>query len=150
LYVSEAFNKGGVPISNKILRFTVKPDGTLGDKTVFRDFAKYGTAYSDVDGMRTDTSGNLYVTRYADGKIVLLSPAGSILKSFQLPFAHITNLELGGKDGKTLVAVGGCGPGPVSKTKQPATKGCAQVVGAQATPGRAWQMLQDGLPAKLG
>jgi hypothetical protein len=55
--VSEAFNKGGVPVANKVLRFAVKPDGTLGDKVVFKDFAADGTAYSDVDGMRTDTAG---------------------------------------------------------------------------------------------
>lgn len=57
LYVSEAFNKGGIPVSNKVLRFTLKPDGTLGDKSVFKDFGAEGSAYSDVDGMRTDTAG---------------------------------------------------------------------------------------------
>lgn len=59
LYVSEAFNKGGVPTSNKILRFTLKPDGTLGDKEVFKDFGAEGSGYSDVDGMRADTAGGV-------------------------------------------------------------------------------------------
>jgi len=90
------------------------------------------------------------VTRYADGKIVMLSPAGATLKTFQLPFSHITNLEMGGADGKTLVAVGGCGPGPVSQTKQRATKGCVETLRVDAAPGRAWQMLQDGVPKQLG
>ena len=89
-------------------------------------------------------AGNLYVTRYADGKIVLLSPSGATLNSYQLPFAHITNLELGGPDGKTLVAVGGCGP------KKPATKGCVQTLRVDKAPGRAWSMLQQGLPKTLG
>lgn len=57
--MSEAFNKGGNPISNKILRFTLKPDGTLGEKVVFKDFGPEGSAYSDVDGMRVDTAGGL-------------------------------------------------------------------------------------------
>lgn len=55
--MSEAFNKGGIPVSNKVLRFTLQPDGTLGDVVVFKDFGAEGTAYSDVDGMRTDTAG---------------------------------------------------------------------------------------------
>lgn len=202
LYVSEAFNKGGVPVSNKVLRFTLRPDGSLGDKVVFKDFAADGTAYSDVDGMRTDTAGgpglghalcmcigmgtaraagcragcvaeqqrvtcraacvmvkghpvcclcagNLFVSRYDDGQIVMLSPAGATLKTFQLPFSVITNLEMGGKDGRTLVAVGGCGPGPRRKTKKDPSKGCVEVLKADAAPGRAWQMLQDGLPKQL-
>lgn len=91
-------------------------------------------------------AGNLYAARYNDAKIEMMSPAGKVLKTIQLPFAHVTNLELGGEDGKTLVAVGGCGPGPVSKTGQRATKGCVKVRKVDGAPGRAWQMLQDGLP----
>jgi sugar lactone lactonase YvrE len=91
-------------------------------------------------------AGNLYVTRYNDAKIELMSPDGLVLKTFQLPFAHLTNLELGGQDGKTLVVVGGCGPGPVSQTGQPATKGCVEMMRVDGAPGRAWSMLQEGLP----
>jgi sugar lactone lactonase YvrE len=79
----------------------------------------------------------------------MLSPAGATLKTFSLPFSVITNLEMGGKDGRTLVAVGGCGPGPRRKTKRDPTKGCVEVLKVDAAPGRAWQMLQDGLPKQL-
>jgi sugar lactone lactonase YvrE len=91
-------------------------------------------------------AGNLYVTRVDDSKIVMLSPTGATLKTFQLPFSVVSNLELGGKDGKTLVAVGGCGPGPRHKTKQDPTQGCVRTLRVDTAPGRAWQMLQDGLP----
>lgn len=90
------------------------------------------------------------MTRYADGKIVMLSPTGATLKTLQLPFSFITNLELGGKDGKALVAVGGCGSGPRHTTKQDPTKGCVETLRVDAAPGRAWQMLQDGLPKNMG
>lgn len=92
------------------------------------------------DYTRTHT-GNLYVTRYKDGQIVMLSPSGATLKTFQLPLSVITNLEMGGKDGKTLVAVGRC-----ANTK---TRGCVELRKVEAAPGRAWQMLQDGLPKPM-
>eukprot|EP00878_Enallax_costatus_P022400 GHUV01023759.1.p1 GENE.GHUV01023759.1~~GHUV01023759.1.p1 ORF type:complete len:330 (+),score=44.48 GHUV01023759.1:373-1362(+) len=63
LYVSEAFNKAGTPVSNKILRYVLHPDGTLGTRTVLYDFAVNKASNVDIDGMRTDTAGNLYVTR---------------------------------------------------------------------------------------
>jgi hypothetical protein len=59
LYVSEAFNHNGIPNSNKILRFTLNQDGTLGEKIVFRDLAADGSIATDVDGMRADMAGGL-------------------------------------------------------------------------------------------
>lgn len=61
--MSEAFNKAGAPVSNKILRYTLKSDGTLGTKIVFYDFAVNDASSVDIDGMKTDMAGNLYVTR---------------------------------------------------------------------------------------
>lgn len=87
--------------------------------------------------------GNLYVTRYADGNIVLLSPSGATLKTIQLPLSTISNVELGGADGKLLIGVGRC-------AKPDTTRGCVATAKADAAPGRAWSMLQAGKPARMG
>ncbi|WIA38811.1 hypothetical protein OEZ86_002093 [Tetradesmus obliquus] len=141
LYVSEAFNRGGRPVSNKIWRYTLKPDGTLGAKTLFFDFAQDGTANVDVDGMRTDTKGNLYVTRNEGQAVVKFSPSGKILKKFTLNFSAPTNLELGGPQGKTLYVVGRCGIG----VPWGSGSGCVQQFSVEA-PGRALTLLQQGKP----
>lgn len=139
--MSEAFNKGGSPASNKIWRYTLKPDGSLGAKTLFFDFATDSSSNVDIDGMRDDTAGNLYVTRNNGQQVVKISPDGKILDRYQLNFSSPTNLELSGKDGKTLYVVGRCGLG----TPYGSGSGCIQSFQV-TTPGRAFTMLQRGLP----
>ncbi|KAF6262320.1 hypothetical protein COO60DRAFT_1458642 [Scenedesmus sp. NREL 46B-D3] len=141
LYVSESFNSGGRPISNKIWRYSLKPDGTLGSKTLFFDFQQDGTATIDIDGMRSDTKGNLYVTRHEGQAVVKFSPSGKTLKKFSLKFSAATNLELGGPQGKTLYVVGRCGVG----VPWGAGAGCVQQFKVEA-PGRALTLLQQGKP----
>jgi hypothetical protein len=139
LFISEAFNKGGRPVSNKIWRYALKADGTLGTRELFFDFAKDGTAHVDVDGMRLDTAGNLYVTRNEGKEVAVLSPAGTILRKIPLPFSAPTNLEFGGPDGKTLVVVGRCGV----DTSYGSGLGCIAKFQVP-NPGRYWSQLQKG------
>jgi hypothetical protein len=147
LYVSEAFNSRGRPVSNKIWRYTLKPDGTLGAKTLFYDLAKDGSANVDIDGMRTDVKGNLYVTRNEGQAVVKFSPSGKILKKLMLNFSAPTNLEFGGPQAKTLYVVGRCGVG----VPWGSGSGCVQQFAVEAS-GRALTMLQQGKPqiAQLG
>ena len=54
-----------------------------------------------MDGMRCDSDGNLYVTRYGKGTIVKLSKEGKLLKEIILKGKNPSNIAFGGKDGKT-------------------------------------------------
>ncbi|KAJ2724250.1 hypothetical protein GGI07_002120, partial [Coemansia sp. Benny D115] len=65
LYLSESKNSNDEPISNIILAFDLDAaSGQISNKRIFVDFeALDKTGNIDVDGMRTDTEGNLYVTR---------------------------------------------------------------------------------------
>ena len=110
LYLSSAENRGGEVIANRIFKFTLNEDGSIRNAvpTLFFDFIGEEAAV-DIDGMRTDTEGNLYVTRNGAGKIVKLSPDGELLLVIELPGnAGPTNLEFGGIEGKMLFAVGRC------------------------------------------
>jgi signal peptidase len=62
--------------------------------TQFADF--------DIDGLRTDTSGNLYVARILKGTIAVLTPAGKLKREIALKAKEPTNLAFGGVDGKTV------------------------------------------------
>jgi signal peptidase len=58
----------------------------------------------NIDGLRTDTSGNLYVARILRGTIAVLTPAGMLTREIELKAKEPTNLAFGGIDGKTVFA----------------------------------------------
>ncbi|KAJ1876963.1 hypothetical protein LPJ57_004200 [Coemansia sp. RSA 486] len=135
LYVSEASNRGGNVVSNVILAFDVDVhSGDISGKRVFADFATIdGSGANDVDGMRADAHGNLYVARWGAGKIAKLSSAGALVAYIRLPsIDEVTNLELAGPRGTDLFAVGACKSDP--------QKGCIDTYSAPAQ-GRAFSNL---------
>ena len=66
-------------------------------KTYFRSFEDGG-----LDGMRCDSLGNLYVTRWGIGEIWKISPEGRLLKTIKTKGKNTTNVAFGGTDGKTI------------------------------------------------
>jgi sugar lactone lactonase YvrE len=56
----------------------------------------------DIDGLRTDTSGNLYVARILKGTIAVLTSSGKLKREIELKAKEPTNLAFGGNDGKTV------------------------------------------------
>jgi gluconolactonase len=141
LYLSSAVNVNGTVIRNSIFKFALNKDtGYILTQapTLFYDFVD--TAATDIDGMRTDVDGNLFVTRNGLGTVVKLSPRGELLLEIELPgMGGPSNLELGGKQGKTLVAIGKC--------KDDVTKGCAASFRSDAV-GKAFARLQLGVNNK--
>ncbi len=62
------------------------------------------TKFSDfeIDGMRTDIDGRIYVARILKGTIALLTPDGATIREVALKGKEPTNLAFGGPDGKTV------------------------------------------------
>jgi gluconolactonase len=54
-----------------------------------------------MDGMRCDAAGNLYVTRWGKGEVVVVTPAGQVLRTVKTQGLKTSNIAFGGKDGKT-------------------------------------------------
>lgn len=134
LYVSESYNRDGGPVAQKIWRYNSNVnDGTIASKTLFADFDLIdGTAAVDIDGMRTDMNGNLFVTRHGGGHVAIFSPDGALIGKIALNFPKPTNLEFGGPNGTTLFIVGQC---------EREGRGCVDQIDV-VTPGRSWSMLQ--------
>lgn len=93
---------------NRILSYGVNPDGSLSDPAVFfePDDAYLGDAEFSYelgpDGMWRDSQGNLWVAHYGGGKVMVISPAGQLLKLIRLPQgSYPTNTTLSA-DEKTL------------------------------------------------
>jgi signal peptidase len=56
----------------------------------------------DIDGLRTDIDGNLFVARIRKGTIAVLSSQGKLKREIALNAREPTNLAFGGKDGRTV------------------------------------------------
>lgn len=90
LYVNES-------VQRKVWKFDVDADGNISNKRLFAQFPDHG-----FDGMKCDKAGNLYLTRYGKGTIVVLSPDGKQLREIALKGKSCSNLVFGGEDGKTV------------------------------------------------
>ncbi|MEO9964990.1 MAG: SMP-30/gluconolactonase/LRE family protein [Reichenbachiella sp.] len=89
LYVNESMQR-------KIWVYDLSSDGEVSNKRLLMEFEDFG-----LDGMRTDTKGNLYVARYGKGVIAVISPQGVLLEEIQLKGQKPTNIAFGGMGGKT-------------------------------------------------
>ena len=81
----------------RIWAYDLDQKGGIFNKTLFYQFEDYG-----LDGMRCDQAGNLFVTRYGKGTVLVLSPNGGVLAEVILTGKRPSNLAFGGPDGKTL------------------------------------------------
>jgi sugar lactone lactonase YvrE len=85
-----------------------------------------------IDGLRTDTGGNLFVARILKGTIAVLTPAGKLTREIKLSAKEPTNLAFGGSDGKTIFVTQRQGGFVESfRTDRPGRESCLQ---ACATP----------------
>lgn len=90
LYVNES-------VQRTIWAFTIAANGGLGGKRLLKQFDDHG-----FDGMRCDSDGNLYVTRYGKGTVAVVSPAGKLLREIAVLGDAPSNLCFGGPDGRTV------------------------------------------------
>lgn len=134
LYVSESYTRDYVPIVQKIWRYNSNViDGAITSKTLFADFDEMdNTTTFDIDGMKTDINGNLFVARYGGSHVAIISAEGSLIGKIGVSFPNPTNLEFGGPNGTTLLIVGQC---------EQEGKGCVDRIEVN-TPGRSWSILQ--------
>ncbi|OJD21252.1 hypothetical protein ACJ73_07412 [Blastomyces percursus] len=111
LYLTSAKNIENKVRDHKIFKFALdRSTGALLEKdpVLFYEFKGLGIS-SDLDGMRTDIDGNLYATLNGEGKVVKLSPEGKVLQTILTTGVKgPSNVELGGKDGRILFAIGKC------------------------------------------
>ena len=90
LYVNESAQR-------KLWVYDVNRKGKLSNKKLLIEFPDFG-----MDGMRCDSKGNLYITRYGKGTVAVVSPEGKLLREIKLIGEKPTNIAFGGPDGKTV------------------------------------------------
>ncbi|WP_410566837.1 SMP-30/gluconolactonase/LRE family protein [Amycolatopsis sp. cmx-4-61] len=84
----------GATGNDVIVKYTVRPDGTTGDRTTFANIRT-------PDGATVDCAGNLYWVSNSEGLVHVFSPAGAPLGTISAGRTS-TNAAFGGPDGQTL------------------------------------------------
>lgn len=82
LYVNESAQR-------RIWVYQLDATAQPGQKKLLIEFPDFG-----LDGMRTDSQGNLYVARYGKGVIAKINPAGKVLAEIALQGKYPTNVSL--------------------------------------------------------
>ena len=116
LYVNES-------VQRNVWAYDLSPEGDISNKRLLIQFPDF-----NMDGMRCDVEGNLYITRHGKGTVAKLSPAGEVLLEVQLTGKLCTNIAFGGPDGRTCYVT-------------MADRGNVEVFRSD-TPGRSWQLHQ--------
>lgn len=84
LYVNES-------VQRNVWAFDITSEKQLTNKRLIRQFPDHG-----FDGMRCDRHGNLYITRYGKGTVVVMTPAGEILREIDVLGPRPSNLTFAG------------------------------------------------------
>ena len=114
LYVNES-------VQRNIWAYDLSPEGEISNKRLLIQFPDF-----NMDGMRCDVEGNLYVTRHGKGTVAKLSPAGDVLLEVTLTGKLCSNIAFGGPDGRTCYVT-------------MADRGNVEVFRADL-PGRSWKL----------
>ena len=85
-----------------LMKYEVKPDGSLGKRTIIADLSKEPGA-GVPDGLKVDSKGNLWAS--GQGGFRIYSPEGKLLGQIVLPEVA-ANLAWGGADQKTAYIMG--------------------------------------------
>jgi gluconolactonase len=117
LYVNESLQR-------RIWAYDLCPEKGVSNKRLLIEFPDYG-----LDGMRCDSAGNIYVTRYGKGVVAKISPAGEMLLEIFLSGKNCTNVAFGGQDGRNCyVTVADLGLVEMFRTD---------------LPGRSWMLMKN-------
>lgn len=117
LYVNES-------VQRNVWVYDLSPQGQVSHKRLLIHFDDYG-----MDGMRSDTAGNLYICRYGKGTIALVNPSGELIREVPLTGKKPSNIAFGGPDGKTCYV-----------TLQ--DRGCVEYFRSEI-PGRSWHLWEN-------
>jgi gluconolactonase len=86
-----------VNASGKVYKYDLSSDGNVSNRKVLVTFPDPG-----MDGMRCDIKGNIYLTRFGKGMVLIINPDGEITREIKLEGRRPTNISFGGPDGCTV------------------------------------------------
>ena len=107
LYLSEAFNVNFMPTKNRINKYKIIGGLVSTTKELAIDFDAFDNSGNiDVDGMRFDTDGRLYVSRNGASKVSIFKNS-LLVATLNTSFLNPVNLEI---INKKIYVIGRCDP----------------------------------------
>jgi sugar lactone lactonase YvrE len=84
-------------LRGRILRFTVRDDGGLEDRIVWKHLADidakpYRAWFLGPDGLKVDSGGHVYLCHFGASQILVLRSSGDLERVITLPDRYVTNL----------------------------------------------------------
>lgn len=95
-------------LAGRILSFPVRPDGSLGPRTVWarlQDLAPptaHEDPYNGPDGLKLGPDGNYYIAQNGSGRILVVNENRKLVRIIKVPTRFVTNIGFG-KDGVVFV-----------------------------------------------
>ena len=89
LYVNES-------IQRRVMAYQLDSKGNITSEKTFATFTDFG-----MDGMKCDSKGNLYISRYGKGTIAIFNDGGRQIQEVELKGKDVSNITFGGKDMRT-------------------------------------------------
>lgn len=88
-------------LAGRVLKFDVKPDGSLGNRKVFRRLQDIAPdppdadAYTGPDGLKVDSKGNVYICQFGGGRVLVTDREGTLIRMLEVPARYVTNISFG-------------------------------------------------------
>jgi sugar lactone lactonase YvrE len=125
LYVSESDTR-------EVWSYAIEGDKLTSSRLIHRF---EGPAVEELDGLRTDVNGRIFVARPGAGTIAVLGQDGSLVREVKVLGPNPSNLTFGGPDGKTIYVTNASTRGvEVFRTDGPGREFCWRS-GASCPPG---------------
>lgn len=102
LVVAETWTK-------RLIAFDLPEPGVLENRRLFAQLP--GDDPCGPDGIDFDADGHLLSTNYGNAELDVFDAHGQLLERIDLPFADVSNLHLGGSDGRDLLVTEHATPG---------------------------------------
>ncbi|MEM1097156.1 MAG: SMP-30/gluconolactonase/LRE family protein [Planctomycetota bacterium] len=102
LVVAETWTK-------RLIAFDLPEPGVARNRRTFA--ALPGDHPCGPDGIDFDAEGRLISTNYGNGELDVFAPDGELIERIDLPFGAVSNLHLGGPDGRDLLVTEHDAPG---------------------------------------
>jgi sugar lactone lactonase YvrE len=93
LYVNES-------VQRVVWQYDLDDELNISNKQELIRFDDHG-----LDGMRVNSEGQIFITRYGAGKVLKVSPKGKVLKTYKLKGQHPTNLTFNESQTKMYVTM---------------------------------------------
>jgi gluconolactonase len=99
-------------LAGRILSFPIKPDGTLGARTVWARLQDLATptphedAYNGPDGLKLGPDGNYYIAQNGSGRVLVVNGDKKLVRIITVPTPYVTNVNFGEHGADTLYITG--------------------------------------------